>query len=278
MTDTVRQACRKRTPLDGVDAQGPEGRRLAVSLSGGKDSVATALLLRELGLEHRLIHADTEWEHPAHYEYMEYLHSKLGPITIVRGPGFEQLVLSRGMFPCRVRRFCTQELKIWPQEEVREDDEVVVLGVRREESAARSRLPAVSVEKDHTIWRPLIDWSADRVWAILARHAIKPHPLYALGARRVGCWPCIFAGRKDLRLLETLSPERVAYIADLERRVQQVAWVRGRNSIPTWGTIRRPGSNRHEAVAFSELMGWACSERGRFKPSPQACLMEGICE
>lgn len=253
------------------------GERYAVSFSGGKDSLATALYMRELGIECEILHADTHWESPIHAEYMDRIRDKLG-VRIVDSPGFEALCFSRGMFPCRVRRFCTQELKIWPLDEARSEGATVVLGVRAAESAARAGLPERSEESGHSIWRPLIGWSEEDVWRIIRRHGVEPHPLYALGASRVGCWPCVFAGRADLRLLHRLDPLRVEYIADLERRVQQVAWSRGRQSIPTFQALRFRGSARHVPVGFRERMAWALSDRGGYEPSPQACLLDGLCE
>jgi 3'-phosphoadenosine 5'-phosphosulfate sulfotransferase (PAPS reductase)/FAD synthetase len=55
-----------------------------VSISGGKDSTATALLARERGIEAQLVFADTEHEHPQTYDYLEYLDKTLGPIRTVK--------------------------------------------------------------------------------------------------------------------------------------------------------------------------------------------------
>lgn len=41
-----------------------DGRLVLLSLSGGKDSTAMALLLNEAGIPYRAIHMDTGWEHP----------------------------------------------------------------------------------------------------------------------------------------------------------------------------------------------------------------------
>jgi 3'-phosphoadenosine 5'-phosphosulfate sulfotransferase (PAPS reductase)/FAD synthetase len=91
------------------------GRSAIVSLSTGKDSVGCSLHLTELGIEHERIFLDTKWEHAAVSEHLEYLREKLGPITDLRGPlGMVDLILKKGMFPSRARRFCTEELKTFP--------------------------------------------------------------------------------------------------------------------------------------------------------------------
>jgi 3'-phosphoadenosine 5'-phosphosulfate sulfotransferase (PAPS reductase)/FAD synthetase len=53
------------------------------SVSGGKDSTAMSLHLRERGIEHRRVFFDTGWEHAATYEYLDYLGDVLGPIERV---------------------------------------------------------------------------------------------------------------------------------------------------------------------------------------------------
>jgi len=90
-----------------------KGRVVVLSVSGGKDSAAAALHLRELGIEHIRVFADTGWEHAATYEYLRGpLTDLLGPITEVRGLlGFADLVRKKRLFPDRTKRFCTTELK-----------------------------------------------------------------------------------------------------------------------------------------------------------------------
>ena len=58
-----------------------------VSMSGGKDSLATALIALTLYPRERvrLVFADTGHEHPITLEYLDYLRGVLGPIDVVRG-------------------------------------------------------------------------------------------------------------------------------------------------------------------------------------------------
>lgn len=63
------------------------GKLLVASVSGGKDSAAMSLHLRELGLEHRRVFMDTGWEHPKTYEYLSgELARVIGPINGKRAP------------------------------------------------------------------------------------------------------------------------------------------------------------------------------------------------
>lgn len=74
-----------------------EGRTVVASLSTGKDSVALSLFLKENGIEHERIFLDTQWEHPAVREHLEYLREALGPITELSGPlGNLRAIADRG--------------------------------------------------------------------------------------------------------------------------------------------------------------------------------------
>lgn len=105
------------------------------SISGGKDSTAAALHLRELGHAQRFVTFDTGWEHQDTYGQIDYLETVLGPIeraTCVvdlppekvalaeyveeclfgRPSPFVRICLKKGIMPRRTVRFCTQELKV----------------------------------------------------------------------------------------------------------------------------------------------------------------------
>lgn len=127
--------------------------KVIVSMSGGKDSTATALLAIERDVDPMLAFSDTGHEHPSTYEYVNYLEQKLG-IKIERckadfskdierkrgvvqtkwrkdgisedkieralavlqptGNPFLDLCLWKGRFPSTMARFCTENLKILP--------------------------------------------------------------------------------------------------------------------------------------------------------------------
>lgn len=166
-------------------------------------------------IPHVRVFADTGFEAPETYEYLDLLRDRLGPIEVVRNealwqgaqPGEEgmlTLIRRKQMFPSRLMRFCTQQLKIFPIRDhirVMQDrgEEVVsAVGVRAEESAARAAMAEWEFwdEMDAEIWRPLIRWSEQDVIEVHRRHGMPPNPLYLQGTRRVGCSPCIHA-RKE---------------------------------------------------------------------------------
>jgi 3'-phosphoadenosine 5'-phosphosulfate sulfotransferase (PAPS reductase)/FAD synthetase len=166
-------------------------RKVIASVSGGKDSAAMSLWLTENGIEHERVFCDTGWEHPDTYRYLdEVLEPKLGRIERLKPErDFVQLVVHKGMFPSRTRRFCTSELKVKPLARYlnarmdADGDLVNAVGIRAGESAARAKMPAWEWQEsfDCEVWRPLLSWSEEDVIACHTRHGLRPNPLYLRG-------------------------------------------------------------------------------------------------
>lgn len=279
------------------EASGPPprlaGRRVVASISGGKDSAAMSLHLRELGVEHERVFMDTGWEHPATYEYLRGpLTRALGPITEIRSEDtFTSLVDRKGLFPSRVMRFCTQLLKVKPMQRhlaAHADREEVVncVGIRRAESLARSTMPEWEWSDgfDCETWRPLVTWTTDDVLAIHQRHALELNPLYAMGATRVGCWPCIHARKHELALVARLDPQRIRQIAEQELTLNAAGLIRdaeaGRPFIERTMFSFHDGRSKHYALPIYQAVAWASSARGEWQPAGAAegCMRHGVCE
>lgn len=230
--------------------RGPEGliapqlepeHDLVLCVSGGKDSSAMALWLRyESGLTNSMTLAwtDTGHEHPYTVDHVHKLADKLDmPLNVVQGPyKFLTLCESRRRFPAPKVRFCTEELKVRPMSEFLEEEyghgrldrPVLCLGIRREESDNRAQAPVWDRNNkpgyrkvfDCPVWRPILDWTAGEVFAMHARHSFEPNPLYKLGAKRVGCFPCIFSSKADLRACFELDPSLLGRLRHYEARVR----------------------------------------------------------
>lgn len=148
--------------------------QILASVSGGKDSTALMLALREARIPYRAVFADTGWEHDDVYRYLDVLRERVGPIDTVRAdvPDPDQTaadlvdlgmkpamaerlspsamvarMLYRAGFPARVQRWCTRELKIEPimaYAGALENDGgrpvANAVGVRADESAKRRKL------------------------------------------------------------------------------------------------------------------------------------------
>lgn len=87
-----------------------------VALSGGKDSTALALRLRELYPDRKFIWfcTPTGDELPAMLAHWEYLEGVLGPITRVTNRTLDDWIEDFGALPNWRQRWCTRLLKIEP--------------------------------------------------------------------------------------------------------------------------------------------------------------------
>mgnify|MGYP006274940077 CR=1 FL=1 len=275
------------------------GRRVVASVSGGKDSAAMSLYLTELGIEHDRVFMDTGWEHPLTYEYLRgSLTEKLGPIQWLQPKrSMEELVLHKGMFPSRMRRFCTQELKVLPmQRHIRvlqdsDGDVLNTVGIRAGESEARSKMPEWEWQDgfDCEVWRPLINWSEQDVIDIHHRHGLRPNPLYLQGAERVGCWPCIYARKEEVRLIAAIDPDRISRIRTLEAQVAEKAHARAAakgetlENDPAWFQAKNGGTG--ECWPIDRVVEWSRTSRGgrQFElftagERDAGCMRWGLCE
>jgi 3'-phosphoadenosine 5'-phosphosulfate sulfotransferase (PAPS reductase)/FAD synthetase len=222
-----------------VDALLAANAVVAIGVSGGKDSVACALAAaRHLDLiGHRgprvLVHADlgrVEWKDSA--PACERLAAHLGweLLTVRRQAGdmlarwqkrwennvtrYRELSCVRLILPWSTpsMRFCTSELKTAVitsalKKRYPEHDIVNVTGVRRQESAARSRMPVsaplAALTRRNRVgftWNAIIEWPVEDVFSEIAEAGLALHEAYTrYGASRVSCAFCIMSSLDDLR-------------------------------------------------------------------------------
>ena len=261
-----------------------------ICFSGGKDSTALWLWARRTNIQPRVVlFADTGWEHPLTIQYVHEVERLLNEHVIhVRGPEtFEQRVRRLRGFPTSGRRWCTDELKIQPTaaelDRIREEtgaDVQVLTGIRADESRARAQMPerewfdAYDCEQ----WRPLLRWSLQDVIDEHHRAGVPVNPLYQMGAERVGCWPCINAGKTEIRLVADLDPARIDQIREMERITKNTMF-----SKEAPKAERDPAQKRRELpLAIDDAVAWSRTKRGGkeielVRPST-GCMRWGICE
>lgn len=231
--------------------------KVIVTFSGGKDSLAALLWVREhITKNFTTVFCDTGWEHPLTYEYIRdvaaKLHLDLVTLKSKKYDGMVDLARMKKRWPSTRARFCTQELKTKPMidyvlDNVK-DSVLIVQGIRAAESPTRAKMQAQCTyfkyyfepygydkqgkPKKHSyrgrevrafrkkfaddLLRPVFDWSAQHVIDYILAAGLEPNPLYSMGYKRVGCWPCVMANQRDILNISRQAPERIEEIAALE--------------------------------------------------------------
>lgn len=168
--------------------------RHILSLSGGKDSTALAIYLRDRIPDLEYVFCDTEKELPETYEYLARIEAYLGR-AIVRlkhgGRGFDHhLAIRRGFLPSPRHRWCTQNLKLRPFEHfVGEDCVYNYIGIRADED----RQGYISHKPNITAIYPFVEDGITKsdVFRIL-ENAGMGLPDYYKWRTRSGCYFCFF--------------------------------------------------------------------------------------
>ncbi len=180
------------------------------------------------------------------------------------GLPFLDLCILKGRFPSSQAQFCTEELKTNPIIEqivlpmVKRGPVIQWIGQRREESLKRSKLPRANHhESGSLLWRPILEWRLPRVWKQHSRHGILPNPLYAMGFKRVGCYPCINCRKEEVRLIGSLSPEHID-------RIERWEWVLGKASKRRRSSFFSAGTDPMDAegAPIRQIVEWSLTGRG----------------
>ena len=129
--------------------------RHVLSLSGGKDSAALAVYMRDRVPEMEYVFHDTDKELPETYDYLDRLAAILGKPIAKTSPvdTFDHwLVVYGGMLPSNHRRWCTKMLKLKPFENFVGDSPVInYVGLRADEN----RVGYISTKTQHNGRLPL---------------------------------------------------------------------------------------------------------------------------
>ena len=156
-------------------------------------------------------------------------------LAVLRPAGnpFLDLCLLKGRFPSRTAQFCTERLKRDPAVSYQLDlidagyHVVSWQGVRRDESQRRrSALRFERLAPRLDVYRPIVDWTAEQVFAFCAARGVRPNPLYLQGMGRVGCMPCVNASKAEIAEIARRFPEHIERIATWERQHANGACVR----------------------------------------------------
>lgn len=168
--------------------------RHILSISGGKDSAALAVHLRDRVADMEYIFHDTDKELPDTYEYIDRLEDYLGK-KIVRttfGTTFDDLLRKYGgMIPSNHRRWCTRMMKLKPFENYVGDDPCInYVGIRADEPRIGYISHKPNIKAVFPFKEDGIDYEG--VQKILRDSGIGMPPYTDWGRTRSGCFFCFY--------------------------------------------------------------------------------------
>lgn len=170
----------------------------AVSFSGGKDSLATLLILLSAGYEPPLLFLNTGLEFDETLENIYYISDKFN-LDLIEGEAGNKFWETIDFFgiPARDYRWCCKTCKLGVAslliKENFKNGILSFIGQRRYESQSRAR--------HGKIWKnpwvngqigvsPIQNWTALHVWLYLFMEKARWNTLYEKGLSRIGCWLC----------------------------------------------------------------------------------------
>ena len=195
--------------------------RHVCGISGGKDSSALAVYMRDKVPEMEYFFCDTGAELPETYTYLKKLEAVLGkPIARLNSQrGFDHYFeVFRGTLPSPQMRWCTKLLKIKPLEEWIGDDETVsYVAIRADE---KNRKGHISSKPNITTRFPFIDDNLEHadILRILDESGIGL-PDYYEWRTRSGCYFCFFQRKSEWVGLADKHPDLFKQAVAIEQKV-----------------------------------------------------------
>lgn len=210
-----------------------EDQRHILLLSGGKDSTALALYMRdkrpELDVEY--LFCDTHKELRETYEYLARIEAYLGkPITRLSSGlgerGFDHWLKVYGNYlPAPNMRWCTRKLKIEPFEDYVGDTSVTLyVGIRADEQregyiSTKPNITPVFPFKEDGITKP-------DVLRILEASGVGL-PEYYSWRSRSGCYFCFFQRKVEWAGLKEHHPDLFQKAKEYEKTDEGFTWAKG---------------------------------------------------
>lgn len=207
--------------------------RHILGLSGGKDSTALALFMRDRVPQMEYVFTDTGKELDETYKYLDQVEAYLGKpiIRLNDKAGFAHwLKVFGGYLPNPNMRWCTNLLKLVPFENYVGDDQVIsYVGIRADENrsgyiSTKPNIKAVFPFKEHGV-----DYQG--VMRILDESGLGLPPYLKWGRSHSGCFFCFFQRPIEwVRLLEN-HPEQFEEAITYEKidpdPAKTFTWIQG---------------------------------------------------
>ena len=209
-----------------------EKTRHICGISGGKDSSALAIYMRDRVPDMEYFFCDTGAELPETYEYLDKLEASLGkPIARLNASkGFDHwFEVYRGTLPSPSMRWCTKKMKIEPIEDwIGSDQAVSYVAIRSDESGRKGY---VSTKPNINAVFPFVEDGIDKdgVMAILEKAGLGL-PSYYEWRTRSGCYFCFYQRKAEWVGLADRHPDLFERAVAIENKVRTDAGADGDSS------------------------------------------------
>jgi hypothetical protein len=259
------------------EALADSGARHVLGISGGKDSAALAIYLRDRVPQLEYFFTDTGAELPETYEYLQRLESVLGKriVRLNADRNFDHwLQVYGGALPSPQMRWCTKNLKIKPLEAWLGDDKTYTyVGIRADEN----RGGYISTK---TTIRPVFPFKEDginkeRVLAILDEAGVGL-PEYYEWRTRSGCSFCFFQRKSEWVGLAERHPDLYEQaIAYEEKQGYEATAMQGRAYTWSQGESLRELRDRADEIKEKHAAAMA-REAGRRRNLPLVDVLSDV--
>lgn len=210
--------------------------RHVLGLSGGKDSAALAIYMRDKVPEMEYFFSDTGKELPEVYNFLNRLEVYLGKEIVHLEPerDFDHyLVMHNGLLPSRDFRWCTVAMKIKPFERFVGDDQTIsYIGIRADEDNRKgyiSRKPNI---------KPVFPFKEDGIVRADVFNMLKESglgvPEYYEWRSRSGCFFCFFQRKDEWVGLAQHYPELFQEAMRYEQEAKRICKETGDEYTYTW--------------------------------------------
>lgn len=227
-------------------------KNFAVAFSGGKDSLATLLLVMDAIGKPEVIFTDTGLEYPETLEYVRKISKNLKiKIRILKSENFWKALEYFGV-PARDYRWCCKVIKLGPIAKFIKQNYgnklLCFIGQRKYESKIRSKSKDIWINPwlpSQVGASPIQNWKALHVWLYLMEKKVEINPLYFKGIKRIGCWLCPASDLAEFEVLKNIHPKLWKKWRDVLEEyglsLEEGKWRWRRNDIKTFKYEYRDG-------------------------------------
>lgn len=271
------------------------GLPVAVSYSGGKDSLATLHLVLDSGITPKLLFVDTGLEFEETKRNVEEIADEFGLelVTESAGDAFWKNLEHFGP-PARDFRWCCKTCKLGPATRIiqRNFPEGVLsfIGQRAYESekrAAKGKVWRNPWTPGQLAASPIQKWTALHIWLYLFSKKANVNPLYMEGLERIGCFMCPATDLAELRRVKGMGREYSRWQDYLAAYSKQRGMADSWLAYDIWRWKRIPSSVVDELRLAGITLDLETETRGRaaplefrytsgYSPCVEGLSMEGI--